>query len=268
MGDKDIRYPRNTVPQAHAFPQPQEVRGYGRIVFGASAVLFGVIALMWYDSDTWQTLSQIWSLPFGAIIGGCLMAAQIAGGIGMQLPRTARLASIVLGVVYLLFSLACIPGIIAEPAIYEHYGSFFEQFSCLSGTIALYAATEANEARASAFGRVARLGFGLCAISFTLSQMIYLRVTADLVPKWIPPHQRFWAILTTVAFALAAIAILINRQARLALRLMTVMLALFGVLVWTPRLIAHPESHLSWSEFGLTFLITGAAWMVADLRSF
>ena len=238
---------------------------YGRIVFGASAVLFGVIALMWHDSDTWQTLSQIWSLPFGAILGGCLMTVQIAGGIGMQYPRTARWASIVLGVVYLLFSLACIPGIIAAPATYGHYGSFFEQFSCLCGAMALYAATEASEARAVAFGRVARLGLGLCAISFTLGQMIYLRFTAGLVPKWIPPNQMFWAVLTTVAFALAAIAILSNRQARLALRLMTLMLALFGVLVWIPRLIAHPEAHLNWSEFGLTSLIAGATWMVADL---
>ena len=241
---------------------------YGRIVFGASAVLFGVIALMWYDSDTWQTLRQIWNLPFGTIIGGCLMTAQIAGGIGMQYPRTARLASVVLGVVYLLFSLACIPGIIAAPAIYAQYGSFFEQFSLLCGAIALYAATETNAARAVMFGRMARLGFGVCAISFALSQMFYLRVTADLVPKWIPPNQMFWAILTTIAFALAAIAILINHQARLAIRLMTLMLALFGVVVWIPRLIAHPEAHLNWSEFALTFLIAGAAWMLADLKSF
>jgi hypothetical protein len=241
---------------------------YGRIVFGASAVLFGVIALMWHDSDTWQTLRHIWSLPFGAIIGGCLMTAQIAGGIGMQYPRTARLASVVLSVVYLLFSLACVPGIIAAPAVYAQYGSFFEQFSLLCGAIALYAATEANAERAVAFGRLARLGLGVCAISFTLSQIIYLRVTAALVPKWIPPNQMFWAILTTIAFALAAIAILINRQARLAIRMMTLMLALFGVLVWIPRLIARPEAHLNWSEFALTFLITGAAWMVADLKSF
>ena len=237
---------------------------YGRIVFGASAVLFGVIALMWHDSDTWQSLSQIWSLPFGTIVGGYLMIAQIACGIGMQYPRTAHLASVVVGVVYLLFSLACIPGIIAAPTIYAQYGSFFEQFSLLCGAIALYAATEANEARATAFGRVARLGLGLCAISFTVSQMVYFRVTADLVPKWIPPNQMFWAILTTIAFALAAIAILINRQARLALRLMTLMLAFFGVLVWIPRLIAHPENHSNWSEFSLNFLITGAVWMVAD----
>jgi hypothetical protein len=196
------------------------------------------------------------------------MISQIAGGIGIQYPRTARLGSIVLGVVYLLFSLACIPGIIARPAIYVRYGSFFEQFSLLCGAIAVYAATEPKAARAAAFGRVARLGLGACAISFTLSQIMYLRVTAVLVPKWIPPDQMFWAILTTIAFALAAIAIVINRQARLAIRLMTLMLALFGVLVWIPALIAHPDAHLNWSEFSLNFLIAGAAWMVADLRSF
>jgi len=240
---------------------------YGRIVFGASAVLFGVIALMWHDADTWQTLQRIWSLPFGTIIGGCLMTAQIAGGIAMQYTRTARLASVVLGVVYLLFSLACIPGVIAGPTDYAPYGSFFEQFSLLCGATALYASTEANASRAVVFGRQARFGLGLCTISFTLSQMIYLRFTADLVPKWIPPNQKFWAILTTIAFALAAIAILLNRQARLAARLMTLMLVFFGLLVWIPRLIAKPEAHLNWSEFALTFLITGAAWMVADLRS-
>jgi hypothetical protein len=76
----------------------------------------------------------------------------------------------------------------------------------------------------------------------------------------------FWAVLTTIAFALAAIAILINRQARLAIRLMTLMLALFGALVWVPLVIAHPEAHFNWSECALTFLITGAAWTVADLK--
>jgi hypothetical protein len=241
---------------------------YGRIVFGASAVLFGVIALLWHDAATWQTLREIWVLPFGAIIGACLMAAQIAGGIAMQHPRTARLAAIVLGVVYLLFSLACIPGIIAASDVYERYGgSFFQFVSLLCGAIALYAATETNAARALTLGRVARLGLGVSAISFTLGQALLLRQTADLVPKWIPPNQMFWAVVTTVAFALAALAILVNLQARLAARLMTLMLGLFGLLVWVPLLIAHPKAHFMWSELALTFLITGAAWTVAELNS-
>lgn len=239
---------------------------FPRIVFGASAVLFGVIALMWHDADTWQNLQHIWSLPFGAIIGECLMAAQIAGGIAMFYPRTDRLASVVLCIVYGCFSLACVPDIIAAPNIYERYGgSFFLFFSLLCGAIALYAATERSGARAAVFARIARLGLGICAISFTLGQILLARETSQLVPKWIPPNQMFWVILTTVAFGLAAVAILINYQARLAIRLMTLMLALFGVLVWVPHLIADPKAHSSWSECALTFLITGAAWTVAEL---
>jgi len=242
---------------------------YGRIVLGTSAVLFGVVALMWHDSDTWQNLQHIWSLPFGTIIGECLMAAQVAGGIGMLHARTARSASVVLGIVYLCFSLACVPDIIAAANIYDKYGgSFFLFVSLFCGAIALYAATEADAARAVVFGRLARFGLGVCAISFTLGQMLLLRETAHLVPKWIPPSQMFWAILTTIAFALAGVAILINRQARVAMRLMTLMLALFGVLVWVPHLIAHPKAHFNWSECALTFLVTGATWMVADLKSF
>lgn len=240
---------------------------YGRLLFGASAVLFGVIALLWHDADTWQNLRHIWSLPFGAVIGACLMIALIAGGIGTVYPRTARLASVALCVVYLCFSLACVPDVVAAANIYDKYGgSFFVFFSLFCGAIALYATTETDAARAVRFGRVARLGLGVCAISFTLGQALLLRDTAQLVPKWIPPNQMFWAILTTIAFALAALAILINRQARLATRLMTLMLALFGVLVWIPRLIAHPHAHFNWSEFALTLLIAGATWMVADLR--
>ncbi|HET7441619.1 MAG TPA: hypothetical protein VFJ47_09975 [Terriglobales bacterium] len=242
---------------------------YGRIVFGAAAVLFGVIAVMWHDAETWQNLQHIWSLPFGTIIGGLLMTAQIAGGIGMQFPRTRRLASVVLCVVYLCFALACIPDIIAASNVYDRYGgSFFLFLSLLWGAIALYAATEADAARAVLFGRLARFGIGVCAISFMLSQGLLLRETAHLVPKWIPPNQMFWAVLTTAAFGLAAIALLINRPARLAARLMTLMLALFGVTVWIPRVIAHPKAHFNWSECALTFLVTGAAWMVAELKVF
>jgi uncharacterized membrane protein len=241
----------------------------GRIMFGVSAVLFGVIALMWHDPETWQNVRQVWKLPLGAYIGGCLMIAQTVGGIAMLHPRTARCASIVLGIVYLCFSLACIPGIIAASNIYDRYGgSFFVFFSLVCGAIALFAATEANAARATVLGRLARLGLGVCAISFTLGQILLPQETASLVPKWIPPDQRFWAILTTIMFGLAAIAILVNRQARMAARLMGLMLAVFGVLVWLPLLVSHPKAHFIWSEFALNFLVTGASWAVADLRSF
>jgi hypothetical protein len=48
---------------------------------------------------------------------------------------------------------------------------------------------------------------------------------------------------------------------------MALMTGLFGVLVWIPLLIAHPETHLNWSEFALTLLIAGAAWTVGEQTS-
>lgn len=238
----------------------------GRIVFGGAAVLFGVIALLWHDANAWQNVHHLWSLPFGVAIGVCLMGAQIAGGIGIQHPRTLRAASVVLAVVYLCFSFACVPDIVAAADVYDKYGCSFLMFlSFFWGAAALYAATETNLQRAVLLGRVVRIGLGISAISFTLGQALLLRGTAQGVPKWLPPGQMFWAVVTTVAFALAAIAILINRHARVAMRLMTVMVGLFALLVWIPQLIAHPQGHFLWSELAETLLVTGATWVVADL---
>ena len=240
---------------------------YGRIVFGASAIVFGAIALMWHDAQTWQEVHPILGLPLGAVVGNGLMVAQIAGGIAVMVPRAARRGSAVLAVVYAIFSLTCIPAVITHPAVYGSYGSFFEQLALLCGAVAVYAGTETDAARAGAFARAARIGLGLCAISFALAQAFYLQATAELVPRWVPPNQTFWAVVTTVAFALAAIAILTTYRAPLALRFMTLMLALFGVLVWIPMAAAHPQAHFVWSELALTFLITGATWTVADATS-
>jgi hypothetical protein len=237
-----------------------------RIVFGAAAVLFGVIALMWHDAGTWQNTAHLWSLPFGTLIGAILMATQIAGGIGLWHPRTLRAASVVLGVVYLCFTLACVPDIIAAATVYEKYGgSFFLFLSLVWGALATYAATETDLARAAALGRVARIGLGICALSFTLGQALALRGTAQGVPSWIPFSHMFWAVLTTIAFALAALAILFNLHARLATRLMALMVGLFGVLAWIPRMILLPGNHFMWSECALTLLVAGAAWVIAEL---
>lgn len=239
---------------------------YGRILFGASAVLFGVITLIWHDADAWQGLPFL-SLPLGTIIGACIAIAQIAGGIAIAYFRTARAASIVLGLVYLLFALAGVPGIVAKPTEYVEYGNFFQWFSLVCGSVAVYAVTSRGAARSAMLRQMTRIGFGLCTVSFTLAQIVYFRFTATLVPTWIPPNPAFWTILTTVAFGIAAIAILINVRARLALQLMTLMLALFGILVWVPRLVAHPEAHGNWSEFAVNFLVTGAAWLVAEVTA-
>jgi hypothetical protein len=43
------------------------------------------------------------------------------------------------------------------------------------------------------------------------------------------------------------------------------MLVSFGLLVWVPLVISDPHNHTNWSENAETFVIAGAAWILADL---
>jgi hypothetical protein len=227
----------------------------GHHVFGVAALAFGLITLVWHDYNGWH---QPRYLVYAAA------AALIFGGAAMQFRRTAKMGAAVLGPVYLVFALQCVPGIVAAPRIYNSWGNFFEQFSLVAGAALVYARWSSAWSRET-LNRIGRILLGICAASFTLEQAFYLRATATLVPKWLPLGQMFWAVTTTVLFALAAVALLTNRMALLATRLLTLMLAIFGLLVWVPLLLAAPRNHTNWSETTETFAIAGTAWILADL---
>jgi hypothetical protein len=237
---------------------------YGRIFFGAAAVLYGVVLFIWHDLGAWEGM-PIPKLPYGDVVADLVAIALILGGVLMILPRTVHHGSILSGLVFIIFSIAALPPVIAQPLSYPPYIGFFEIFSLVWGAVALYGITGPASA-AAALGRVSRLLMGICTVSFTTAQMYFLKYTASLVPAWIPPGQMFWAVLTTVAFGLGAIAMLINVKARLALYLTALMVALFGILVWIPIVISAPQKHFNWGEFAVTMLIAGATWVVADAQ--
>ncbi|HMD08314.1 MAG TPA: hypothetical protein VKH63_12315 [Candidatus Acidoferrum sp.] len=227
----------------------------GRHLFGVAALAFGLITLAWHDYNGWH---QPRYLVYAAA------AALILGGAAIQFRRTAKTGAAVLGAVYLVFALQCVPGIVAAPKIYNSWGNFFEQFSLVTGASIVFARLS-SAGSPETLNRIGRILVGLCAASFTLEQKFYLSATASLVPKWLPPSQMFWAVASTVAFALAAVALLTNRMALLAARLLTIMLVIFGLLVWLPLLLSAPRSHTNWSETAETFAIAGTAWILADL---
>ena len=227
----------------------------GRRVFGVAALAFGLITLAWHDYNDGRQLRYI---VYAAA------AAQIFGGAAIQFRRTAKTGAAVLAAAYLVFALLCLPGIVAAPKIYNSWGNFFEQFSLVTGATIVYARLSLAWSQET-LNRIGRILLGICTASFALEQAFYLHATASLVPKWIPPSQMFWAVTTTVFFALAAVALLTNRMALLAARLLTVMLVLFGLLVWVPLLLSDPHNHTNWSETAETFAIAGTAWILADL---
>ncbi|MGA8540960.1 MAG: hypothetical protein WB566_15775 [Terriglobales bacterium] len=227
----------------------------GRHVFGVAALAFGLITLSWHNYNASHQLRYV---VYTAA------AAQIFGGAAIQFRRTQKTGAAVLGAAYLVFALLCVPGIVAKPQIYNSWGNFFEQFSLLTGAAIVYARLS-SAWLPETLKRIGRILLGICVVSFALEQAFYLDATANLVPKWLPPSQMFWAITTTVLFALAAVALLTNRMALLATRLLTMMLVIFGLLVWVPLVLSNPHSHTNWSENVETFAIAGAAWILADL---
>jgi uncharacterized membrane protein YphA (DoxX/SURF4 family) len=234
-------------------------------MYGLAAVAFGVVALVWHDFNTWQQIRPLGNVPHREILLYITAAIEIFGGVAIQWPRTARAGAIALGAIYLIFALLWVPFIIEKPLVFDRWANFFEQFSLVSGALIVYASFDPSESVRSA--KVARIGyfsFGICVVSFTLEQLFYLSGTADFVPKWIPPGQMFWAITTTIAFALAAVALLSGPSALLASRLLTAMIVGFGLLVWLPAPFADPHKLFNWAGNAENLAIAGAAWIVAD----
>ncbi len=225
----------------------------GRHVFGVAALASGLVTLAWHDYNQWPQLRY---LVYAAA------AAQVFGGALIQVRRMAKMGASIMAAAYLVFTLLCVPTVFTAPQVYNSWGNFFEQFSLLTGAVIVYARSSSAW---SPEKRIGRILLGICVASFTLEQAFYLGATASLVPKWIPPSQMFWAVATTVFFALAFVALVANRMALLAARLLTVMVVSFGILVWVPLVLSAPRSHTNWSEIAETFGIAGAAWILANL---
>jgi hypothetical protein len=238
---------------------------FGRHVFGVAALCVAACNLAWHDFNIWEPLQPLGDTPYRDIPVYVAALLAIFGGLAIQWRRTARAGALALGLIYLIFALLSVPAIVHGPLIYNSWGDFLEQYSLVAGALIVYASFAPRDAAWAAKAiRFGYYSFAICVVSFTLEQWFYLDVTAAFVPKWIPPGQMFWAVTTTIAFALAAISLLTGRQAALASKLLTLMLVMFGLLVWPPALFIHPHSQIAWAGITETFAVAGAAWIVAD----
>lgn len=248
---------RKTRRSALLLPQPPHVknRQLARAAFATGIVGLAIVGFTFGD------FAGLWgSLPISAAdrhgLAYASSALMIVCAIGLLIDGTAALAARVLLLYFALLVFALkIPVVIKAPLVEGSWQSMSEMVVPLTGAWVL----AVSNARSI---RIAQLVFGLALIPLGLSHFVYVKLTAPLVPAWLPYHTG-WAYLTGAAHLAAALGILLGILPRLAAAMEAAMLTIFTVLVWVPAIMATPSSQGSWSELTISWAVSAAAWVVA-----
>ena len=236
----------------------------GRRIFGLGTIVFGAAGLAWGDfAFNWVPVQP--EVPHRVLLAYLTAILLILGGLGVLWRRTAQAGAVVLGILYVVFALLWLPRVIGFPQIYGMWGGMFEELAPAPAALIIYAmSSRGDPARRERLAQIGRYVFGVCVLSFAAEHFTAIPQTAEMVPAWLPPGQRFWAIATGVFYVLAGIAILTGVVATLAARLLTAMFIGFSLLIWFPRLLEMPGGHNVWAGNGVNLTMAGAAWVVAD----
>ena len=235
----------------------------GIYAYASGAIFLGLLGLASGDfATTWQRVGP--NLPFREPLAYFTAFIELAAGLGLLWPRTARAAAMILTIVYSVFTLLWLPKILEDLRNFDPVGNFFEEFSLVAaGAVVcawLWPAISPISRGESLFARL----YGLSCISFGIGHIYYMPGVLAWIPKWIPPSQMFWAYVTTIGFFLGAAAILSGIMAPLASRLVTAEIVGFEILVWIPKLLAGPHDHFNWAGNAICVALAGAPWVVSD----
>lgn len=235
----------------------------GTRVYGLAAAALGLTGLV-FGSFAAIGLPVPPALPGYPVLVYGASAWLVAAGLAVQLRRTAAPASLALALFFALtLVLLHLPAAARAPTTWVSYEVIAEKLAMLLGALLAFAAGTSGRRR-DTLRRFAPLAFGACLVVFGISELVYARFTASLVPAWLPPSQLFWADATGGCQIAAGLAVLSGVLDRLAAVLVTVMYLGFGLLVHLPRVIAEPGLLGAWSEHGVNLVLAGAAWLLAE----
>jgi uncharacterized membrane protein YphA (DoxX/SURF4 family) len=239
--------------------------GFGWRVYGLGVMAMGLACLAFGAFDPGQPVPA--NFPARTVLAYAAGAFMVVAAAAGEWRRTAAWGAAALTVYYTLFVVILMNGrlLLRDYAVFVTYENIAEQLAIAAGGLIVYATTAKIDAvLAARLTRLGRLAFGVCALVFGGAHFVYMKNTASLVPKWLPPTQEFWGYATGVGFVAAGVAILTGVQARLAAILLTAMLVSFALLVHEPMLLADHSSHFNWTESTENLAVMGAAWVVAD----
>jgi uncharacterized membrane protein len=241
----------------------------GFVFFALTMIGIGIFGLIkGAFTPTWSGVPK--AFPARVALAYLCAFVCVASGIGLLWRRTAGIAARVLVGTFSIWTVVFrLPGIFESPTATDPWWALADTAVMMAASLVLYAwfAAAADRRR---FGfalsdkavPIARVLFGLGLIPFGVAHFTYFQHTVDMVPSWLPWHVAL-ASVTGGGFIAAGIAVIVGVYARLAAALVTLQLAEFTLLVWVPVVIAHPSAS-DWAEFVSSWVLTAAAWVVAE----
>ena len=242
----------------------------GHVVFALTMVGVGILG--WVQGDfvqIWQPVPK--AFPAREVLIWLCAAISIVCGAGVLWRRTAAPAARVLFFYLLLWMIVFkLRFIFLAPLTEGSYQSNGENAVIVAGAWVLYVmlAAEWDRRHLGFFSgetglRAARVLYGLAMLAFGLSHFFYLDLTATLIPAWLPWHVG-WAYFTGGAYLAAGLAMITGILAKPAAILSALQMSLFTFLVWLPLAFAGIITASQWGEFTVSWVLTAAAWVVAD----
>jgi uncharacterized membrane protein YphA (DoxX/SURF4 family) len=235
----------------------------GLYVYSGAAIFLGLLGLVSGDFATpWQNVGP--NIPLRAPLAYLTAVIELAGGIALLWPRTARAGALTLTIVYSIFTLIWVPKAFVNLGNYDPIGNIFEEFALVAAGLVLCAIFSPAGSFLFRHRPFFVLLFGICPISFGIVHIIDMPGLLGWIPGWLPPTRMFWAYATTLGFFGAAVSILSGIMAPLAARLLTAEIVIFELLIWIPNLSAAPHNHFNWSGNAISLALVGASWVVSD----
>ena len=244
-----------------------------RFFYGAGVAGIGIQHFI-YSTFRPMILAGNWpSTGAGVAISAYIIgAALIVGGVLIIFNIKARIASLVLAILFfLLFWSHVYDQLFINPYGF-HLGLWTNALKELafSGGALVMAATF-PEGKSSIRNQwllvVGRVFFSLLLIIFGIDHFLYIEFVAPLVPDWIPGHT-FWAYFAGIALAGAGLCILFKIKIDLVATLAGIMLIIWFAILHIPRAIANPDNGGAGNEVTSVFqalAFAGIAFGIAYL---
>jgi hypothetical protein len=235
---------------------------FGRVVFGAAMVLFGLLYLF-HSRGAMPAPGPPWTAETGVL--ACLIGAGfLVVGICIVARVGARAATVALGAAFLLRVL-----VFYVPQLFTHLrdpGPWTSGAEVMAlGAAALVLAGElelSNSMSWESLVVVGRFLFAAALVVVGVQHFLYAKFIATLIPAWIPEHV-FWSYFVGAAFIAAALSLATKIQGRLAASLLGLMFLLWVIVLHTPRIISSPRNGNEWTSGMIALAMCGGSFVLA-----